>query len=93
MCRTDLFRKADHDKMASVITDWAQWMVGQSAESGALAPLYCATAPELEGEWMNVYMPVKVTLAPQDGGTKDYRVQNGSQSGWLVDILVYCTCL
>lgn len=36
--------------MASVITDWAQWIGGQSAASGALSLLYCATAPELEGK-------------------------------------------
>jgi hypothetical protein len=50
LCRTDIFRKADHDKMASVITDWAQWLSGQTAESGALPVLYCTTAPELKGE-------------------------------------------
>lgn len=49
MTRTDVFRKADHDKMASIITDWMQWIAGQTAESGALPLLYCATAPELQG--------------------------------------------
>lgn len=49
LVRTDIFRKADHDKLASVTTDWAQWLSGQTAESGALPLLYCATAPELEG--------------------------------------------
>lgn len=47
---TDIFRKADHSKLKSVVTDWAQWISGQSAESGAHALLYTATAPELEGE-------------------------------------------
>jgi len=47
---TDIFRKGDHDKMATIITDWAQWLSGQTAASGALSLLYCATAPELEGE-------------------------------------------
>jgi hypothetical protein len=37
--------------MATIITDWAQWLSGQTAASGALAILYCATAPELEGMW------------------------------------------
>jgi hypothetical protein len=49
MARTDIFRKGDHDKMATIITDWAQWLSGQTAASGALAILYCATAPELDG--------------------------------------------
>jgi hypothetical protein len=50
LTRTDLFRKGDHDKMTTFITDWAQWVSGQSAESGALSLLYCATAPELQGK-------------------------------------------
>ena len=50
IARTDLFRKADHEKMASVVTDWAQWLSGQKAENGALSLLYCATAPKLEGK-------------------------------------------
>eukprot|EP00879_Flechtneria_rotunda_P009861 GHRR01010313.1.p1 GENE.GHRR01010313.1~~GHRR01010313.1.p1 ORF type:complete len:372 (+),score=104.96 GHRR01010313.1:231-1346(+) len=57
MCRTDIFRKADHDKMASIITDWAQWIAGQTAASGALSLLYCATAPELEGKGGTYYGP------------------------------------
>jgi hypothetical protein len=48
-CPADLFRKGDHEKMTTIITDWAQWIAGQTAASGALSVLYCATAPELEG--------------------------------------------
>jgi hypothetical protein len=50
MSRTDIFRKGDHDKLTTVITDWAQWVAGQSAESGSYSLLYAATAPELAGE-------------------------------------------
>jgi NAD(P)-dependent dehydrogenase (short-subunit alcohol dehydrogenase family) len=57
ICRTDLFRKADHDKMASVVTDWMQWLGGQTAASGALALLYCATSPDLEGKGGTFYGP------------------------------------
>eukprot|EP00879_Flechtneria_rotunda_P007465 GHRR01007831.1.p1 GENE.GHRR01007831.1~~GHRR01007831.1.p1 ORF type:complete len:433 (+),score=143.65 GHRR01007831.1:508-1806(+) len=55
--RTDIFRKSDHEKMSTVITDWMQWLGGQSAESGALPLLYCATAPELEGKGGTYYGP------------------------------------
>eukprot|EP00878_Enallax_costatus_P016154 GHUV01016944.1.p1 GENE.GHUV01016944.1~~GHUV01016944.1.p1 ORF type:complete len:408 (+),score=106.41 GHUV01016944.1:160-1383(+) len=55
MCRTDLFRKGDHDKMATQITDWTQWIAGQTAASGALPLLYCATAPDLEGKGGTYY--------------------------------------
>ena len=50
LTRTDIFHKGDHEKMTTIITDWGQWLAGQSAESGALSLLYCATAPELQGE-------------------------------------------
>lgn len=60
MARTDIFRKADSSKPASVATDWAQYLAGQSAESGALALLYCATAPELDGKGGTYYGPMYV---------------------------------
>jgi NAD(P)-dependent dehydrogenase (short-subunit alcohol dehydrogenase family) len=57
LCRTDIFRKGDHEKMTTVITEWAQWVGGQTAASGALALLYCATAPELQGKGGTFYGP------------------------------------
>jgi hypothetical protein len=49
MARTDAARKGANEKMTTIITDWAQWISGQTAASGALAILYSATAPELDG--------------------------------------------
>jgi len=60
LARTDIVRdpKADHSKAASVITDWASWVVGQTAEEGAVALLYTATAPELTGKGGSYYGPL-----------------------------------
>lgn len=39
---SDILRKADHDKLSSVATDWAQGLSAQTTESGALPLLYSA---------------------------------------------------
>lgn len=50
MAHSDAFRKGDNAKLTTHITDWAQWMSGQTTESGALSILYCATSPDLDGK-------------------------------------------
>jgi NAD(P)-dependent dehydrogenase (short-subunit alcohol dehydrogenase family) len=57
IARTDAFRKGDHEKTTSVVTDWAQFFTGQSAASGALSMMYCATSPDLEGKGGTYYGP------------------------------------
>ena len=57
IARTDIFRKGDHNKTTSVVTDWAQFFTGQSAASGALSMVYCAVSPDLEGKGGTYYGP------------------------------------
>jgi hypothetical protein len=65
LARTDIFQKEDHGKLASIITDWAQWLTGQSAESGALPVLYCATSPELQGELLGALLFSLTVFGPR----------------------------
>lgn len=76
IARTDIFCKADHDKWTSIVTDWAQWLSGQSAETGAMSLMYCAASPDLSGKGGTYYGPLyKVKMSEKSAGKHCCRYQ------------------